>query len=421
MVDKLFALVDCNNFYVSCERVFQPALQNRPVVVLSNNDGCIVARSNEAKALGIKMASPYHLNKAVIQKNNVAVLSSNYALYGDMSQRVMDSLRLFVPMLEVYSIDEAFLRLDDFPHQEITKMASMIRAKIWQWTGIPISIGIAPTKTLAKIANHIAKKTSPMGVFDMRAPALQTRIMQNLPVTDIWGVSRGWGKRLQGLGINTANELRAADPNFIRTHLSVIGARLVHELRGESCLDLEEMAPKKNIMSSKSFGTCMTAYIPIKQALAHYTARACGKLRQQGSKAQAVHVFLKTNRFRSNTLQYHNGATIGFGHATSDTAVVIASANLLLKRLFRKGYQYHKCGVVLLDLVSEAKQPLDLFGRNDSKKSQNLMQALDHINQSMGDNTVFYLAQGTMRDWMMRSAYRTPCYTTKWTDLACVI
>jgi DNA polymerase V len=415
---KIFALVDCNNFYASCERVFNPALQERPVVVLSNNDGCIIARSNEAKALGIPMGAPYYQNKELMKKNGVVVFSSNYQFYGDMSLRVMDSLRMFVPDMEVYSIDEAFLRLDGFAHDDLFDMAVNIRTKLHQWTGIPTSLGIAPTKTLAKIANRFAKKSTQTGVFDMRDPQLQSHIMHNLPVEELWGISHRWGKKLRALGIQTALQLREADPKFIRRNFSVVGERIVHELRGLSCLDLEDVLPKKNIMSSKSFGQPISEQAPMEEALANYTARACEKLRRQNSKAQGISVFVKTNRFRQSEPQYYNAATVGFEHPTSDTAYILQAGKTLLSILYRKGYRYKKCGIMLLDIVPDHYHQSHLFVAQDTAKADHLMKVLDLINQSMGPGTVFHAAQGIKRDWQMRSDKRSPRYTTKWNELA---
>ena len=295
---KIFALVDCNNFYASCERVFDPRLKERAIVILSNNDGCIVARSNEAKSLGIPMGIPVFKQKAVIKKHNVAVFSSNYQLYGDMSKRVMDSLGLFTPDMEVYSIDEAFLRLDYLEPRNLHEYCKTIREKVLQWTGIPVSIGIGPTKVLAKIANHVAKKQTDVGVFDIRCQQKQDEILKSLNVDKLWGIARGWSERLNSIGIYKASELRDASPPIIRKHLSVVGERILRELKGQSCIDLEAIQPKKNIMSSKSFGKPLTKKESIEEALSNYAARACEKLRKQNSRAQAVHVFIKTNGFR---------------------------------------------------------------------------------------------------------------------------
>ena len=260
---KVFALVDCNNFYASCERVFDLSLKNRPIAVLSNNDGCIVARSNEVKALGIPMGVPYFEHKAVIKKHNVAVFSSNYQLYGDMSQRVMDSLRLFSPDMEVYSIDEAFLRLDHLQPRNLYDYCKTIRAKVIQWTGIPVSIGIGPSKVLTMVANRVAKKQTDDGVFDIRSKQAQDEVLKTLDVQKLWGIAGRWAERLAVLGIYKASELRDANPSIIRKRLSVVGERILRELKGQSCIDLEDIQPKKNIMSSKSFGDLLTRKEPI--------------------------------------------------------------------------------------------------------------------------------------------------------------
>ena len=321
---KVFALVDCNNFYASCERVFDPTLKRRAIVILSNNDGCIVARSNEAKALGIPMGGPLFEQKAIIKKHNVAVFSSNYQLYGDMSQRVMDSLRLYTPDMEVYSIDEAFLRLDHLQPRNLYEYCKAIREKVFQWTGIPVSIGIAPTKVLAKVANHVAKKQT--GIFDIRSQQAQDEILKTLNVDKIWGVAGRWAERLRLMGINKASELRDASPTIIRKHLSVVGERILRELRGQICIDLEEIQPRKSIMSSKSFGNLLTKKEPIAEALANYAARACEKLRKQNSQAQRVHVFVETNGFREIDRQYNNGFTYTLTTPTSDTRSIIEAA-----------------------------------------------------------------------------------------------
>ena len=417
---RIFALTDCNNFYASCERVFQPALEGRPVVVLSNNDGCVVARSNEAKALGIAMGAPFHLNKEMFAEKGVAVFSSNYQLYGDMSERVMETLGLLAPDIEVYSIDEAFLRLDGFAGRDLTAMGADIRTTVLQWTGIPVSLGIAPTKTLAKIANHVAKKRTAAGVFDMRDGGVRERILAELPVEEVWGINKRLGARLRALGMQTALDLGRADPKRMRSAFSVVMERMVLELRGISCLDLEDVAPKQQIMSSRSFGKPLSELEPVAEALASYTARACEKLRRQRSKARGIHVFLATNRFRKDEAQYTNGASAGFDHPTADTAVIIKRSRALLERLYRKGYRYKECGIMLLDLVPEDHDQGHLFTPREPPRTDKLMRTLDGINRSMGPGTVFHAAQGFRRDWRMRCGRRSPRYTTKWGELLSV-
>ena len=415
---SIFALVDCNNFYASCERVFNPSLLGKPIVVLSNNDGCVIARSNEAKELGIPMGAPYYQHKSFIQKNNVKVFSSNYQFYGDMSQRVMKSLRIMLPNqdVEVYSIDEAFLRLDGFVMRDLFDWALGVRNNILQWTGIPTSIGIAPTKTLSKIANHVAKKQTQNGVFDLRDTDLQEYIMADLPVEELWGISRRWGKKLRSLGISTALQLKNTDPKFIQKKLSVVAERMVYELQGLSCLDLEKQVAKKSIMSSKSFGTLLKELEPIEQALSTYTVRACEKLRQQGSKAKGLHIFLQTNPFRVDQHQYRNSLKFEFDLPTSDTAIIIRVAKTLLRQIYKYGYYYHKCGVMLFNLVSEEYQQGHFFTSQDSSRDS-LMRSIDIINESMGKETVFYAAQGVKQDWKMRRNNLSPRYTTNWQEL----
>lgn len=420
-----FALVDCNNFYVSCERVFNPALEGRMVVVLSNNDGCIVARSNEAKAAGIPMGAPFHQWRQLLEKHNAVVFSSNYQFYGDMSQRVMGSLAMFVPEMEVYSIDEAFLRLDAYAPDDLPRFAAQMRREILKWTGIPTSFGLAPTKTLAKIANHVAKKHSEDGVFDMRCPKVQGGVMAHLPVEEIWGISSRRGQRLRALGIETAWQFRQADPRYIRQHFSVVEERMVLELRGEPCLELETPTPRKNIMSSKSFGALQTELPALKEALAGYAARACEKLRAQKSRAQGVYVFVTTNKHRTQDKQYHNSMTWGFDAPTANTADVIGLATTLLERIYRKGYKYKKAGIMLLDIIPETQHQGDLFSQTQNPKSDALMAAMDKLNSTMGQDTVFHLAQGSLkkkngqsgRKWQMRRDKRSPCYTTNWKEL----
>jgi DNA polymerase V len=417
---KIFALVDCNNFYASCERVFDPTLKKRAIVILSNNDGCIVARSNEAKSLGIPMGVPVFEQKAVIKKHNVAVFSSNYQLYGDMSKRVMDSLGLFTPDMEVYSIDEAFLRLDYLQPRNLFEYCKTIREKILQWTGIPVSIGIGPTKVLAKVANHVAKKQTDVGVYDIRSQHNQDAILKSMDIKKIWGVARRWSERLNSMGIYKASELRDASPSIIRKHLSVVGERILRELRGQSCIDLENIQPRKNIMSSKSFGKLLTKKEPIEEALSNYTARACEKLRKQNSRAQAVHVFVQTNGFRETDRQYNNSITHTLTTPTSDTRIIIEAAKFCLSRIYKHGYRYKKTGIMLLDLIPVSLEQKQLFVDFDHRQSDHLMSIVDRVNKEQGSDTLFFGAQGVNREWKMRCGSRSPRYTTQWDELLTV-
>ena len=435
----MYGLVDCNNFYVSCERVFNPSLRGKPVVVLSNNDGCIIARSNEAKALGIPMGAPLHLYKTLIKQNKIFTYSSNYTLYGDMSSRVMSVLNYFIPNIEIYSIDEAFLNLKNFNIQSLQDEMFKIRERIYQWTGIPVSIGIGPTKTLAKLANKIAKKNSSNGVYILTVSTQLTHILSNMKLEDIWGVSKGWGNRLRSIGINNPRQLQQANPRQIRTLISVVGERIIYELRGQPCLALEEVINKKSITVSRSFGNMINDKDSLKKALANYAARAAEKLRYQDSVCGGIYVFINTNRFRERDLQYSNSATINFDELTDSTTIIIEKSFKLLENLYRPKYNYKKIGVTLLGLKQKDDGSSDnyiiqgsLFIPNADQKIHmsrpcDRMKLIDNINTKMGKMTIFHGSQGVIKNsrnikpepdkWRMRSCYKSPFYTTNWDDI----
>lgn len=430
----MYGLVDCNNFYVSCERVFNPLLKTKPVVVLSNNDGCIIARSNEAKALGIPMGAPLHLYKELINKNKVFTYSSNYTLYGDMSSRVMTSLNFFVPDIEIYSIDEAFLSLEKINGVTVLDEMVKIRRLIYQWTGIPVSIGVGPTKTLAKLANKMAKKHSSNGVYILTISKHLDKILKDLSLEDIWGISKGWANRLKSIGINNPFELQQSDPRQIRNLISVVGERIVYELRGIPCLTLEGITAKQSITVSRSFGNIINNKNDLKKALANYVARAAEKLRSQNSLCGAISVFIHTNRFRKKDLQYSNSASIIFDDLTDSTNLIIGKAFKLLESLYLPNYNYKKIGVVLLDIQKREHNFIiqdNLFTYENTKKeftnkSDICMKMLDSINAKMGKMTLFYGSQGIIKqrkqrtegnNWKMRSSYRSPFYTTNWNDI----
>jgi DNA polymerase V len=419
------ALVDCNNFFCSCERVFNPALQGKPIVVLSNNDGCIISRSEEAKALGIPMGAPLHEQQEVIRKHDVRVFSSNYTLYGDMSARVMSILREEVPAIEVYSIDEAFLGL---PSNFTEENARALRAKVLQWTGIPVCIGIGITKLLAKLANRHAKKNREItgGVFDLASYWDPDGIMAATPTDGLWGVGRNLSLRLKGMGITTALEFKQTDPAAIRRSMGVIGERMLRELNGIPCLELEEMPPdKKGVMASRSFGTLVESIEELEEALANHVALAAEKIRRYGLLATRMEVFLRTNRFRKEDPQYCPGIGITLDRPSNATAELMTTARGLLQRIYRTGYRYKKTGVQLTNLVSEEGFQPSLFdqakpGRIDVDK------IVDEINRRMGDpkNPVITRAsQGTERPgkwgsgWRMKSERHSPHYTTDWNQL----
>ncbi len=415
---SIFALADCNNFYASCERAFNPSLNGKPIVILSNNDGCIVARSNESKQLGIPMGAPYFQWKTFCQKKHVAVYSSNYALYGDMSQRVMTILEQFCPEIEIYSIDEAFLLLNQFACYDLTSYLTMLRNKILRWTGIPVSIGFAPTKTLAKIANFIAKKHTTNGVYNLLDTTKQNNILQSFPVQEIWGIGKKLAARLQTCGYQTAQALRDADTAFIRKHFGVVMARIQSELRGIPCLSLESIRPRQQIMSSRSFGRAITQIEELSEAISHYTALACQKLRKQNSHAARLYIFLQT-RFENNPENhYENGMTLSFPTPLSASPQIIAFAQQGLRKIFKPGYQYKKAGVILLDLSPTRYQQNDLFSSRINHKHILLSETADRINQKLGKEAVLFCAEGIQRSWKNRNNMKSPSYTTKWSNLA---
>jgi DNA polymerase V len=414
----LFALVDCNNFYVSCERVFNPKLEGKPVIVLSNNDGCVVARSNEAKALGIGMGVPAFQIRHLIRAHDVQVFSSNYALYGDMSRRVMDTLAQFSPNVEVYSIDEAFLSLSEFTSRKLTEYGREIRTTVKRWTGIPVSIGIAETKTLAKVAAHHAKRLpEAAGVFDLTSCQNRDALLAEIPVEDVWGVGPAFARFLAQHGITTVLALRGADEQWIGRDMGVVGRRLVLELRGVSCLALDDCPPpKQGITVSRSFGRPVTSLPEMREAVAAYTARAAEKLRVERLAVSVLTVFLTTNPFKDE-LQYSNAATIKLPVATDSTSDLLRYALLSVERNFREGYRYNKAGVMLTALVPASQRQHDLFEDQDRERSSRLMRVLDRLNAEMGAGTLRYAAEGYVKRWRARFERRSPAYTTNWRDL----
>ena len=409
-------LVDCNNFYASCERLFQPQLRGQPVVVLSNNDGCVIARSNEAKSLGIQMGEPWHLCKA--KDTGVIVRSSIYTLYGDMSARVMWTLSHFTPNLEIYSIDEAFLGLHGF-ESRLDSHARELRATVLQWTGIPVSVGVAPTKTLAKVANRFAKKDAGRGgVCLLLDDAAQTAALGNIDLSDIWGVGGRITPRLLDLGISTPLKLRDADPRFVRGHFSVVMERVVYELRGMPCIGLEEVTPdRKSIVSSRSFGRPVTQPAELAEAVRVYTSRAAYKARRQGLAVAAIGVFVETNRFKPELPQYNATRSMRLSVATADTGRLIKAALRLLAMIYRPGFTYKKAGVMFLDLVPAGQVQAALFERPDDARSQARMAALDAINARYGRGTLGYGFTGEKQGWKLRTDHISPRYTTDWAGL----
>ena len=417
---KLFALVDCNNFYASCERLFAPKLIGQPVVVLSNNDGCIIARSNEAKALGVKMGSPYFKSKQFLKAHGVKVFSSNYALYGDLSNRVMTVLKQHEPEVEIYSIDEAFLHLTKISHGSLAEYGRELRHTVWRHTGIPVSIGIGPTKTLAKIAATLAKKdASHPGVCDISESSVDN-ILATCDVGDVWGIGRRQTEFLHNRGIRTALQLKNCDDDWLRRNLTITGLRTAMELRGVACITLADgPVSKKSIASSKSFGYQVESLSELKEALATYIAQAAVKLRAQHALANSLQVYLTTNRFSKTVPHYSGRQVITLPEPSASTAVFIRHALPALEKLYRAGLRYQKAGVVLFGLIPESYYQPNLFSPPDTKEKP-LMEALDTINDKWGRYTIQHGVAGFDKPWKNKQLKKSPAFTTHWKELPVV-
>jgi DNA polymerase V len=421
------AIVDCNSFYCSCERVFRPDLWNKPVVVLSNNDGCIVSRTDEARKLGIEMAGPYFQARHIIEKNGVTVFSSNYHLYGDMSRRVMDTLRSLAPEVEVYSVDEAFLDLSGIPPDQLHEYARHIKETVEQWTGISVSVGVAPTKTLAKLANLLAKKNKKAsGCVRVLATQEGQRIaLQQTRVDDLWGVGRSYAVKLVNWGITSAWELSNMPEEWAHTNMGgVVGVRLIRELRGFPAIVMEEeLVNKKMIATTRMFGRPVTALEELKEAVATYISRAAEKLRRQQSAARVVSVFI-VSKDQDHSVDFSRGPTISsyatLPHASSLTQELIGPALRLVEQLFEKGKSYKKAGVMLSGLVPDNSIQGNLFVPAEQNQNRFLMQTIDNINFSMRDDAVKFGSSGMNKNWKMRQELRSGRYSTKWEDLQVV-
>jgi len=421
------AIVDCNNFYCSCERLFKPWLDHKPVVVLSNNDGCIVSRSDEAKKLGVEMAGPYFMAKPLIQKHDIAVFSSNYNLYGDLSWRVMETLRIMLGKknVEVYSVDEAFVDLSGFTLDQLPAIAREIRETVEQWTGIKVSVGVAPTKVLAKLANRLSKKdkqrTGCVTLFDSEEKILEA--LQKTPVGDIWGVGRRYAHSLQeNWGIFDALQLRNVSEEFARTHLGgVTGVRLVKELRGEIARDMEdELINKKMIATTRMFGSPVSDINAIKEAIATYTSRAAEKLRRQHSAASMISIFVVT-KDQDHMLGFNKSGTLStyttLPAATSITNELIKPAVAMVDQLYKKDTMYKKAGVMLSGIIPDESIQGNLFLSETKNSGRRLMDMIDNINFSQRNDVLKFAASGTTRDWKMRQEMRSGRYTTRWEEL----
>ncbi len=415
----MLALADCNNFYVSCERVFKPRLEKKPVVVLSNNDGCIIARSNEAKALGVPMGAPVFKIESLLRKHRVHVFSSNFALYGDMSDRVMCTLESLFPRVERYSIDEAFIELAGADTAERLEECRELRAVVERDTGIPVSVGIAPTKTLAKVANHFAKRNPECeGVFALDDPQRRDAVLAGLDVEDIWGIGRRAGRKLRKTGIVSALDLQRADGSWVRRRFSVTGWRTVLELRGEPCIELETAPPpKKSIASTKSFGRLITEWVPLESALVAYLTQAVVKLRRQQSVTGTMQVFATTNRYRTTDPQHAIVEMLQFP-PTDYLPELAGRAVRALRPRFQAGMRYHKAGVLLLELMPKDRMPLSLWNVPARLEKQDaVMESMEQINRHWGRHTITLAAARDTAQWRMRQNHRSPAYTTSWSDL----
>jgi DNA polymerase V len=413
---KSIALIDVNNFYVSCERVFNPKLENKPVVVLSNNDGCAISRSNEAKELGIKMGTPWFRLKEFAKQENVTALSSNYTLYLDMSHRVMTLLSKFSPDQEVYSVDESFLDLTTFKSKDLIKYGQQIKTKIKQWTGLPVSVGIGSTKTLSKLANHIAKKNpSFKGVCNLNVMDQDTldTWMSHFPVSDVWGIGRSLAPKLNQLGITSILDLKHADPDYIRQQFSIVLEKTVRELNGIMCIELKDVGePNKEIMVSRSFGRRVKNKQELIEALTSYTSRAAERMRKQESVATSLYVYVRTSPHDDKN-QYANGVNIPLFQPSDDTMVLTNAALLGLNYIYRDGFDYQKAGITLCNLTSKHKVQGNLFNNTISNAR---MKVLDTINQRWKGKLTLG-SEGVTKEWEMRANFKSKNYTTNWDQL----
>ena len=414
----MIGLVDCNNFYVSCERAFDPTLNGKPVIVLSNNDGCAISRSNEAKELGIKMGSPAFMIEKLIKEYKVKVFSSNYTLYGDMSQRVMTLLSQYAFEVEIYSIDEAFLFLDGFDHLNLYEYGQTIVKTVKKNTGIPVSMGIAPTKTLAKMANKLAKKNkNTNGVFVIEKEMIPS-VLKEYPVEDVWGIGGQHSKLLKKHGIQTAYDFIQLPKEWIRKNLTVVGLRMWNELHGWPRIDAELEAPsKKNICTSRSFGRMQTEYFTIEEATATYAASCAEKLRKQKSCAGVMMVFLHTNQFRADLPQYAKNIVIKLPVPTNSSMELVHYAKQGLKKIYKKGFSYKKSGIIVSDFVPEANVQQNFFDNNDREKHSAIMKVMDNLNENYGKDKVRIATQGFSGKWYLKQEMLSKRFTTRWSEM----
>ena len=411
------ALIDCNNFYASCERIFNPRLIGKPIVVLSNNDGCIITRSAEAKELGIKMGEPYFKAKKIIDKNNVRVFSSNYSLYGDISQRVMETLARFASDVEIYSIDEAFLGLNGFENYELSKYCQYIRRTIKQWVGIPVSIGVSTTKTLSKIANNLAKKNKEYdGVCILKSWFDINEALKLTSIEDVWGIGRRLSVFLKKYKINTAYDFTQLDKGWIRKNMGVVGEKTFLELCGVSCIELELIpSDKKSCCVSRSFSKPVEKIDDLEESISSYGTRVAEKIREEGLVAESMSIFVLTNYFNRKEKQYSNSIKLQLPYPTNNSIKIVKRALEGIRKIYREGYRYKKAGVILYGLT-KAKQTRGLLDY-DRENSDSIMNTLDRINERYGSSTIRLASEGVEKSWRMRRESVSPCYTTRFDDL----
>ena len=417
----MFALVDCNNFYASCQRVFEPHLRGKPIVILSNNDGCVISRSDEARALGIPMAIPAFKYESVFKEKNIFVYSSNYPLYGDMSNRVMNLLRTYTPEIEIYSIDEAFLKFSGYDLFDINTLGLKMRKEVTQGTGIPVSIGFAPTKALAKVANKIARKFADrtQGVYCIDSEEKRIKALKWTKIEDVWGIGRKHAKRLKLKKINTAYEFTELPDAWVRKEMSVVGLRLKHELEGKSTLELEEAADRKMIATTRSFEKKYTTYEEISERISTFTASCAEKLRRQDCHCNMVTVFIQTSFLKNEQSHYSRSITITTDFPTNSTIELNEAAQKGFKAIFKKGYRYKKAGVIVMGLTPNTETQLSLF-ETSNPKHQPLMRAIDKMNQSYGNNKIKFGVQSLGRQWKMRQNRLSPKFSTLLKDVITV-
>ena len=413
----MFALVDCNNFYASCERLFQPSLKGKPIVVLSNNDGCVIARSNEVKKY-VPMGAVAYKYKTIFKQNNVQVFSSNFALYGDLSNRVMNNLRMFTPDIEIYSIDEAFLKFEGFEAYNLQQYGVTIKDTVNKNVGIPVSIGFAPTKALCKVANRIAKKfpVKTNGSYVIDTEEKRIKALKWLAIDDVWGIGRKIATKLKAIGVHTAFEFTQLHDGYVRRHFSVVGLRLKHELEGKPRLDIEEVASKKSIATTRSFKKDITDINELRERISTYAVLCAEKLRAQKSDCNLITVFILTNRFDKSKPQYYKSITITLPYASSSSITLSKYATQALLAIYKKGYHFKKGGVIINGLTSQNSKQVNLFA-NENPKHLNLMKAIDTINSNLGVSKIKLGSQDLGRTWKMRQERLSKRYTTNWNEL----